>query len=86
MNTAGVPSEVQAKMLGGNARRMYGIEGKVFVREEPASIERPAWFPNGEELQRWAEVEGDPRGHGVDRAIDFSKLDPRMIMSAIRAY
>ena len=86
MNDAGVPHAVQANMLGANARRMYGIEGKVFVREEPAALERPAWFPNGEELQRWAAVEANPRAHGVSQSIDFSKLDPRMIMSAIRSY
>jgi hypothetical protein len=77
---------VQAKMLGANARRMYGIEAKIFVRDEPGAVERPAWFPEGEELQRWAAVEADPRAHGVNQSIDFSKLDPRMIMSAIRSY
>jgi hypothetical protein len=86
MNDAGVPGEVQAKMLGANARRMYGIEAKVFTHDEPAALERPAWFPNGEDLQRWAAAEADPRAHGVRQSIDFSKLDPRMIMSAIRSY
>ncbi len=86
MNEAGVPAEAQAKMLGANARRMYGIDAKVFVTEEVALPPRPDWFPGGEELQRWAEVESNPRAHGVTQSIDFSKLDPRMIMSALRAY
>jgi uncharacterized protein len=86
MRDAGVPAEAQAKMLGGNARRMYGIEGKAFVTEEPAPPARPEWFPKKDELERWAEGEADPRAHGVERPIDFSKLDPRMIMSALRAY
>lgn len=86
MEKAGTPKDVQAKLLGGNARRMYGIEGKLFVTEEAEAIERPAWFPKGEELERWAEIEADPRGAGINQPIDFSKMDPRMIMSVIRAY
>jgi predicted TIM-barrel fold metal-dependent hydrolase len=85
MQAAGVPDDVQAKLLGGNARRMYGIEGKAFVSEEPPPLERPAWFPGGEELERWAEVEADPRAHGVTR-FDLGKLDPRIIMRALRPY
>ena len=34
----------------------------------------------------WAATESDPRAHGVTQSIDFSKLDPRMIMAAIRSY
>jgi hypothetical protein len=86
MNEAGVPKHVQEKLLGGNARRMYGIEGKVYVTEEAREIPRPNWFPRTEEVERWADVEADPRGHGITQSIDFSKMDPRMIMSAIRAY
>ncbi len=86
MEEAKVPHDVQAKLLGANARRMYGIEGKLYSTEEPGEIPRPDWFPAGEELERWAKVEADPRRHGVTRSIDFSKLDPRMIMSAIRSY
>jgi len=36
MNKRGVPQEAQEKMLGGNARRLYGIEPKLYVTEAPA--------------------------------------------------
>jgi predicted TIM-barrel fold metal-dependent hydrolase len=85
MRAAGVPEEVQAKLLGGNARRMYAIEGKLFVGEEPGPIERPAWFPGGEELEQWAAVEADPRAHGVTK-FDLAKIDPRLLMRALRPY
>ena len=61
MRECGVPEEVQAKMLGGNARRLYRIEPKTFVDEEAPPIERPSWFPQGEELERFAELSKDPR-------------------------
>ena len=86
MQAAGVPQPVQEKLLGGNARRMYGIEPKLFVTDEVADIPRPEWFPHAVALEQWAQVEADPRSHGVTQTIDFSKLDPRMIMAAIRAY
>ena len=35
MNKRGVPEEVQAKMLGDNARRLYGIESYLCVTEAP---------------------------------------------------
>jgi uncharacterized protein len=63
MTEAGVPSDVQAALLGGNARRMYGIEEKSFVTKEAAPIDRPDWFPAGPELEEWAEVEAHPREH-----------------------
>jgi predicted TIM-barrel fold metal-dependent hydrolase len=85
MRAAGVPETVQAKLLGANARRMYGIEGKVFVSDEPGPIERPAWFPGGAELEQWAAVESDPRAHGMTH-FDLSKLDPRLLMQALRPY
>jgi predicted TIM-barrel fold metal-dependent hydrolase len=85
MQAAGVPEDVQAKLLGGNARRMYGIEGRLHVTEEPGPLERPAWFPGGEELERWAAVEADPRAHGITR-FELSRLDPRVIMQALRPY
>ncbi len=85
MRAAGVPEAVQAKLLGGNARRMYGIEGKLCVTREPAAIERPAWFPGGEELEQWAAIEADPRAHGMTK-FDLSKLDPRLLMQALRPY
>jgi predicted TIM-barrel fold metal-dependent hydrolase len=85
MREAGVPEPVQAKLLGGNARRMYGIEGTLAVADEPPPIERPAWFPGGEELERWAEAEADPRAHGITH-FDLAKLDPRILMQALRPY
>ena len=39
--SAASPRTVQAELLGGNARRFYGIEGKIFVTEEPRP-DRPA--------------------------------------------
>jgi predicted TIM-barrel fold metal-dependent hydrolase len=57
MQRLGVPEPVQEKLLGGNARRAYGIEPKLFVTREPEPIERPAWFPQGPELEAWAERE-----------------------------
>jgi hypothetical protein len=85
MREAAVPEEVQAKLLGGNARRMYGIEPAMLVSEEPPPVERPAWFPGGEELERWAEVEADPRAHGMTH-FELSRLDPRILMQALRPY
>ena len=65
MGDCGVPKEVQAQLLGGNARRLYGIEGKLFVTEEAAPIQRPDWFPQGPEFEEWAELIKDPRGNAV---------------------
>ena len=85
MRAAGVPEAVQAKLLGGNARRMYGIEAKLAVTTEPPPLERPGWFPGGDELDEWAAVEADPRAHGMTR-FELSKLDPRLLMQALRPY
>jgi predicted TIM-barrel fold metal-dependent hydrolase len=61
MDEVEVPEEVQAKMLGANARRFYGIEGKLYVKEE-LPITRPDWFPKqDEEFQKWWEREAYPR-------------------------
>ena len=62
MGDAGVPEKAQAKLMGENARRMYGIEPKLFVTEEPPPIERPRWFPGGPELEEWARRIAHPRG------------------------
>ena len=59
----GVPEPVQAELMGGNARRLYGIEPKTFVSDEPEPIDRPDWFPGGPELDEWAELVADPRRH-----------------------
>jgi hypothetical protein len=85
MRAVGVPDAVQAKLLGGNARRMYGIEGRLVVEGEPGPLERPEWFPGGEELEQWASVESDPRAHGITN-FELSKLDPRLLMQALRPY
>jgi hypothetical protein len=61
MNQAGVPEATQAELLGGNARRMYGIEPKVFVTDEAPPIDRPDWFPQGLELEEWADLVSHPR-------------------------
>ena len=63
MQACGVPEEVQAKMLGANARRLYGIEPKTFVSEEAPPIPRPSWFPQGEELEQFKKLSRDPRRH-----------------------
>src|SRR5437870_2421110 len=73
------------QLLGADARRMYGIEATLCVTEEPPPLERPPWFPGGEELERWAEVEADPRAHGITK-FDLGKLDPRLLMQALRPY
>jgi predicted TIM-barrel fold metal-dependent hydrolase len=60
MQDAEVPNSVQEKLMGGNARRFYGIEGKTFVSRE-APIERPNWFPRrNEEFDKWWEKEAFP--------------------------
>ena len=61
MNEIRVPEEVQAKLMGGNARRFYGIQGKVFVTDEAPPLDRPDWFPQGPEFEEWARLAADPR-------------------------
>jgi len=61
MRKLGVPEETQARLMGGNARRMYGIEPKRFVTEEPPPLARPEWFPQGPELDEWAQLVAHPR-------------------------
>jgi hypothetical protein len=68
MDAAGVPTEAQAKLLGENARKIYGIEPKLFVTEEPPPIERPDWFPQGPELDEWAEMVAHPRQYAAQLA------------------
>jgi uncharacterized protein len=70
MTAAGVSEEAQAKLLGGNARKMYGIEPKLFVTEEAPAIERPDWFPQGAELAEWAEMVAHPREHAAALAVE----------------
>jgi predicted TIM-barrel fold metal-dependent hydrolase len=61
MQEVGVPEAVQAKLMGANACRAYGIEPRLFVDAEPPRIERPAWFPQGPEFEAWCEDVGHPR-------------------------
>ncbi len=68
MRGCGVPEEVQAKLVGGNARRLYKLPGKLFVEREAAPLVRPSWFPQGELLERFHELSRDPRRHGAELA------------------
>jgi uncharacterized protein len=62
MRQAEVPAGVQEKLMGGNARRFYGIQEKLFTTEQPESIPRPQWFPKDDEaLEKWWEEEAHPR-------------------------
>lgn len=61
MIAAKVPEAVQAKMLGANAAKLYRIEPKLFVTEEAPPLKRPDWFPQGKELERFAELSKHPR-------------------------
>ena len=60
MDEVEVPEEVQAKLLGGNARRMYGIEPKTFVSEQ-LPITRPDWFPKEAEVEEFTRIQKDPK-------------------------
>jgi uncharacterized protein len=85
MSEVGVPAEVQAKLLGGNARRLYGIEGKLFVSEEPKEIPRPDWFPKPDQVAAFAEAAADPRAHG-NAGFRVSKMDPRFVLEMLRSF
>src|SRR5207245_977249 len=50
MEGCAVPEAGQAKLMGENARRMYGIEPKLFTTKEPASYDRPDWYPRDKDL------------------------------------
>ncbi|MFI5053821.1 MAG: hypothetical protein ACHQDE_05620, partial [Acidimicrobiia bacterium] len=58
---ADVPEPVTSKLLGSNATRWYGIEPKMFVTDEAPPIDRPDWFPQGAELEEFAELVSYPR-------------------------
>ena len=66
MRELGVPDGVEANLMGANARRLYGIEGELFVTDEPGPIERPEWFPQGPEFDHWCEQVSDPRANEGD--------------------
>ena len=60
MEKAEVPEETQAALLGANARRMYGIEPKMFVTEQAAEPARPDWFPSREQVAEFARTQSEP--------------------------
>ena len=68
MNQLGVPEQVQAKLMGGTARRFYGIEGKTFVNEEAPPIDRPDWFPQGPEFEECSRLVVNPRKNAAKLA------------------
>jgi predicted TIM-barrel fold metal-dependent hydrolase len=80
MTACGVPDDVQADLLGGNARRFYGIESKLVVTDEPGPIDRPEWFPGGPELDEWADVVSHPREHAA--AMQEMGLDPMSLLTS----
>jgi predicted TIM-barrel fold metal-dependent hydrolase len=90
MDKAGVPEATQAELLGGNARRMYGIEPKVFVTDEAAPIDRPDWFPQGPELEEWADLVAWPRENAEKiaalAAVEGSAIAAGGVRNAGRSY
>jgi predicted TIM-barrel fold metal-dependent hydrolase len=82
MRAVGVPDDAERKLMGANARRMYGIEPKMFVTEEAPPIDRPAWFPQGPEFEEWAELIAHPRENAARlRELD---MDPQLVAKASR--
>ncbi|HEY7105526.1 MAG TPA: amidohydrolase family protein [Acidimicrobiia bacterium] len=87
MTEAGVPTGTMQKLLGANANRWYGIEPKMFVTEEAPPIDRPDWFPQGAELEEFAELVAYPRKNHdelVARGWDFETIG-RKRMEAMMA-
>jgi hypothetical protein len=62
MTEVGVPDSVQAKFMGTNACRYYGIEPETHVSDEPESLVRPDWFPKRADVDTWVQQAADPRG------------------------
>src|SRR6266566_444178 len=53
MRKCELPAADQAKMLGGNARRLYSIrEPGTIIRERVTEIERPEWWPTEQEVRQ----------------------------------
>ncbi len=63
MRTVEVPNEVQAKFMGGNARRFYGLEDRaaLYTDRAPTEIPRPDWFPDPEDVHKEYALEADAR-------------------------
>lgn len=84
MRSLGVPEEAQSRMMGANAARVYGVEQKLYVTEEPPALIRPDWFPQGSQFDEWAELVAHPRENAdaiSDRAITSA---PSVPMNATR--
>jgi len=65
MRKAELPESYQAKFLGANARKMYGIpEPKSFIRERVTEIERPDWWPTDAEIREALKPEAALRNRG----------------------
>jgi hypothetical protein len=53
MRKCELPAVDQAKMLGGNARRLYNVkEPATIIRDRVTEIERPDWWPAQEEITK----------------------------------
>jgi hypothetical protein len=79
MREVGVPEEVQAKLMGGNATRFYGIEPKLLITEEPPPMERPSWFPTNDPLyEEWAELAKFPRKNAA-RLAELGGTEPKAV-------
>jgi predicted TIM-barrel fold metal-dependent hydrolase len=83
MSARGVPADVQARLLGENARRFYGVSAQLFVTDEPGPIDRPEWFPQGRDLDDWAELVAYPRQNadrlralGLDESVLANRAGP----------
>lgn len=69
MQAHAVPTAVQAKFMGANAARSYGIEPRIFVREELPPPARPDWFPREDaKFEQWWTEQAHPRQHGRTRS------------------
>jgi predicted TIM-barrel fold metal-dependent hydrolase len=65
MRECELPEPYQAKFLGGNARKLYGIPApERFIRERVTEIQRPDWWPSEEEIERSLRPEAAFRRQG----------------------
>lgn len=84
MRALGVPEDAQSRMMGSNAARIYGIEQKLYVTDEPSPLTRPDWFPQGAALDEWANLVAHPRENAdaiLNRSITST---PSVQMNATR--
>jgi predicted TIM-barrel fold metal-dependent hydrolase len=84
MRRIDVPDATQERLMGGNARRIYGIEPRVFVTDEPGPLSRPDWFPQGDELAEWAALVASPRENMTELAERGISSLPQQAMEALR--